>query len=109
MKEKKYSYGIYNLPPIPTSPPISGWHQFQSHPASEDAHDSKRAASSARLAFLLPLNGCSVEIISWKPESTEKGAETVSHLIILSCLSRTLQRRLQQSKCGMGSSPDRAA
>jgi lipoprotein-anchoring transpeptidase ErfK/SrfK len=32
MKEKKYSYGIYNLPPIPTSPPISGWHQFQSHP-----------------------------------------------------------------------------
>jgi hypothetical protein len=33
MKEKKYSYGIYNLPPIPTSPPISGWHQFQSHPS----------------------------------------------------------------------------
>jgi hypothetical protein len=34
MKEKKYSYGIYNLPTLPTSPPISGWHQFQSHPAA---------------------------------------------------------------------------
>jgi hypothetical protein len=38
MKEKKYSYGIYNLPPIPTSPPISGWHQFQSHPLKPVMH-----------------------------------------------------------------------
>jgi hypothetical protein len=41
MKEKKYSYGIYNLPPIPTSPPISGWHQFQSHPVLGAAEASR--------------------------------------------------------------------
>jgi hypothetical protein len=47
MKEKKYSYGIYNLPPIPTSPPISGWHQLQSHPPALEL----RCACLSRIGF----------------------------------------------------------